>query len=376
MDLLIRSLNEEGYRIDLMLDNTHTAEYPHFQSPVRNFRQLKVDQRLWWRPGRTAIAKRIWEFWRKPLAVDPTWFRNFSAQRYQRIIAVDPLGIATAARLNARARAPLVYLSFELLLSAEAEDGEEIQLKQAERAALQNCPLILIQDPERGRMLAEDNGIDRDRMCYVPVAPVGGLPQRSDYLREQLGISRQQRIVLFQGTLGSWSGRDEWDSLLACWPNDVTLVIHSRRQVGLRHRKLLTELASRYPVCVTDQPVSHTELAKLTASADVGLVSYCPNPDYWHTFGNLKTIGLASGKFATLMMCGVPVLANRQTSLARLVETHRVGTTYDTPTSSAASLTALLAARDEYAANARAYYANQLDPRQPMALFMNRLRHL
>lgn len=373
MCALIESLAGAGWKVDLVVDTTHADEFPKSSLSGSFRRQLNFNDRVWWQPSQPGIARNIWRICNRPFATDPAWFKRFSAKNYDCIVGVDPLGIASAAQLNAIANVPLVYISFEILLADEAEGFEESQLKAAEKQASTVCDLILIQDQDRGRVLAEDNGIQTDKFCFVPVAPAGELPARTDYLRQHLGIPEKQTILLFQGTIAPWSGRDEWESLLSCWGDRFALVTHSRRRIGARHRKFLDRLASRYPVYISDEPVTSEELPVLIASADVGLVSYFPNPDHWHTFGNLDPLGLASGKLSSFLMCGVPVLANHRTSLGRLVQEQQLGATYQSVESSLDCLNTILADRENLSESARTFYETRLDPTQPIADFIARL---
>lgn len=376
MCLLIESLAKAGWQVDLVVDTTHNDEFPESSLAGSLHRQLHFNDRSWWQAGSLGIARNLWRICKQPLATDRAWFKRIAAKKYDCIVGVDPVGIATAAQLNADAKVPLVYVSFELLLADEAEGFEERQLKAAERQASQACDLIWIQDSDRARVLADDNDIHADKFCFVPVAPAGPLPARTDDLRQQLGIPAKQTIVLFQGTIAGWSGRDEWESLLSCWDDTVALVAHSRRKIGARHRKFLDRLASQYPVYISDHPVPSAELPGLIASADVGLVSYFPNPDDWHTFGNLDPLGLASGKLSSFLMCGVPVLVNHRTSLGTLVEKHKLGATYRSTESSMDCLKAIMADWEQYSAFARKFYDSDLDPTGPINDFIARLDQL
>lgn len=373
MCVLVQSLAMAGYHVDLVVDTAHANEFPKFLLSGGKHRPLNFDDRLWWQPKPSGIAKRIWQICRQPSAIDPAWFKRFRSKNYSCILGVDPIGIVTASQLNAIAKVPLVYVSFEMIPSDETESYAEDQLKAVEKQASRSCDLIMIQDQDRANVFAEDNGIGPDKFCFVPVAPAGDLPNKTDYLRDQLNIAPEQSIVLFQGTMAAWSGRDEWEALLSCWTDNIALVVHSRRRLGTRSRKFLNRLASRYPVYISDQPVSQDELSILTASADVGLVSYFPNPETWQTLGNLEPIGLASGKLSTFLMCGVPVLTSQRTSLGRLVEDQRLGAAYDSVESSVESLNRILATRDELSASARSFYENHLDPTKPIADFIDRL---
>ena len=77
--------------------------------------------------------------------------------RYAAIVGVDPVGIAIACRLNAKARRRMAYISFELMLESELDTEYEIALKTKERAAAQVSDIILIQDEQRRDVFCSEN---------------------------------------------------------------------------------------------------------------------------------------------------------------------------------------------------------------------------
>src|SRR5581483_11920877 len=87
------------------------------------------------------------------------------------MIGVDPDGLELAHSL-ARG-APLGYYSLELLLSYELTTPADRQLKARERELSHQAAFVVVQDEERGRLLAEDNALAWERLVLVPNAPAG-----------------------------------------------------------------------------------------------------------------------------------------------------------------------------------------------------------
>lgn len=292
--------------------------------------------------------------------------------RYAGVIGVDPLGIAIAARLNATARRPMAYVSFELMFEAEVEGGYETDLKAQERAAARASDLVVVQDPERRDALCRENGVDADRCILIPVSPEDARPGRTDYLRKRFGLAADDVLVLYQGSLYDWSCRDELAELVSYWPTNWRLVIHCRADQGRRMRRFLEEIASLPNVTVSTEPVSPEELPALTASADIGLACYRATPSSWLTGDNLRLLGLASGKVAYYAMCGLPVLARSFGTLDRLVLDAGMGATYARLSEAPAALSKILASQEQMSAAARSFYETHLDPNPGLTAFCDR----
>ena len=144
MCLLIESLAKARWQVDLVVDTTHSDEFPKSSLSASLHRQLNFNDRLWWQGVSPGIVRNVWRICKQPLATDRAWFKRFAAKKYDCIVGVDPVGIATAACLNSIAKVPQVYVSFEILLSDESEGFEDSQLKAVEKAASKSCDLILI----------------------------------------------------------------------------------------------------------------------------------------------------------------------------------------------------------------------------------------
>jgi hypothetical protein len=146
---------------------------------------------------------------------------------YGCVIGVDPDGLRLAHGL-ARG-APLGYYSLELLLSYELNTLSERQLKAHERALSQQAAFVIVQDEERGRLLAEDNALDWSRVVLVPNAPAGRARRRAErYWHARFDLPESARVVIHSGSLGDWTGIEAIVDSVAGWPADWVLVIHTR----------------------------------------------------------------------------------------------------------------------------------------------------
>lgn len=380
---LIDELLVRGHGVDLL---TPEGTLDSFRRPQRwsqgvevraflpEFGHGDLDVGLGLRVGRK--LKRIVKSFRSGRLSDPLAVERRRARQQTCILGVDPLGIIAAHRVNQTAKRGLAYLSFELLLNHELESDAEKNMKRRESAAIKETGLFLLQDEQRCRLFCEDNGVARQQCVLVPVAPPDQRPAKTDFLHRRLGVAADTRLVLYQGSLSAWGGRDEFEELVSYWPEDVKLVVHSRHQVQRRMRNYLDAISASGRILFSDHPVSADELPMLTASADIGLAGYRPDPDHWTHGENLRSIGLASGKIAYYAMCGLPILARYQPSLAPIIEGHHIGRCYKRLSETGDLIREILENQAQLGNHSRDFYLQQLAPAQHIGPFCDALEAL
>jgi hypothetical protein len=300
-------------------------------------------------------------------------FRPFVRQRYAAVLGVDPLGLVFAAELGRAWNLPLAYASFEILFRNELSARWEEQLKQAELDASDLVRLALVQDPLRGKILCEENNLTADRLVFVPVAPLPMAVDRRNLLREKLGLSSSQRILLMAGSLDAFCSRDLLVSMADLLPENFQLVIHARSTSGARRGLFLDQLARHPRISISRDFLPLENLHELYASADFALVSYSPNPEGWTTYQNIFNIGSASGKAAYAAMCGLPLVTSNLPTYREVFETYRCGAVYETLQDIPKILSTLDAGYAHHAGEARRYYDEQLDPRAGLQNFRTAL---
>jgi glycosyltransferase involved in cell wall biosynthesis len=280
---------------------------------------------------------------------------------YGCVIGVDADGLRLAQGV-ARG-APLGYYSLELLLSYEVSTSTERQLKAHERALSQQAAFVIVQDEERGRLLAEDNALDWSRVVLVPNAPAGPARHRPEpYWHARFDLPQSARVVVHSGSLGDWTGIEAIVDSVVNWPADWVLVIHTRFDAessayvdGLRAR------ADPRRVYFSLKPVPRQEYDPLIDGADVGLAFYVTQAGSAFTQRNVQTIGLSSGKLAYYLRAGLPVIVNRASSIAEVVERDGLGVAVDDAAGIAAALQQVADAYDRYSQGALSFFDQHLD---------------
>jgi hypothetical protein len=280
---------------------------------------------------------------------------------YGCVVGVDPDGLDLAHSI-ARG-APLGYFSLELLLSYELSTPADLQLKAHERELSQKAAFVIVQDEQRGRLLAEDNSIDWSRVVLVPNAPAGPARRRPGrYWHTRFQLPDDKRVVIHSGSLGDWTGIEGIVDSTTSWPAGWVLVIHTRFDAestayigGLRTR------ADPRRVYFSLKPVPRQEYDPLIDGAEVGLAFYVPQSGSAFTQRNVQTIGLSSGKLAYYLRAGLPVVVNQAASIAEVVDARRLGRSVADATGIGEALRHIADGYDAFSAGALRFFDEHQD---------------
>ncbi|GAC1325551.1 MAG: hypothetical protein NVSMB2_24190 [Chloroflexota bacterium] len=295
---------------------------------------------------------------------------------YGCVIGVDPDGLDLADRLAAGA--PLVYFSLELLLSDEITTPSETAIKARERELTQRASFVIVQDAERGRLLAEDNHIPTDRLVLLPNAPPGPARRRPNrYWHERFGLAPDTRVVLHSGSLGDWTGIESILTCVSDWPRNWVLVVHTRYDAeSSGYVDGLRAAADPQRVHFSLRPVPRQDYDALIDGADIGLAFYVPSATSSFTQRNVQTIGLSSGKLAYYLRSGLPVIVNRATSLGDALEVAGCGVAVKDAASIPQALMHIEPRWSAYSDAACAFFAEHLNIERAFAVVLDRMAAL
>jgi glycosyltransferase involved in cell wall biosynthesis len=285
---------------------------------------------------------------------------NPSTEPYECVIGVDPDGLALAQDLAHGA--PVAYYSLELLLSNEISAADR-RLKEQERALSRAAPFVVVQDADRGRLLAEDNALDPEQVVLVPNAPPGPARRRpSRYWHTKFGLPADRRIVLHSGSLGDWTGIEDLVRAVPGWPEPWVLVVHTRYAAETSpYVDRLRAQADPARVLFSLTPVDRAAYDELIDAADVGLAFYVATGDSSFTQTNIQTIGLSSGKLAYYLRAGLPVIVNRAASIGEPLEAAGCGFAVEDAEHVKAALSRVAADYDRLSDNACRFFDEHLD---------------
>ena len=308
----------------------------------------------------------------RPLSRKFSFDKLFLSRHHERpyvcVIGQDPEGLVSAAPYAERLGVPLIYWSFELLLSEEALNSGKKKLKQREIIDNHKAEITLIQDQWRGDAIRLDNGIDPASLIFVPNAPRGAARrQKSDYLSRRLNIAPEKKIILCAGMLGHWTMSAELAGAAMSWPEEYVLVLQSHSPRALYgadpHLDELVRSVDPARVIISFDPVPSSDYRALMDSADVGLAFYAPQSSRDSTQGrNVYLMGLSSGKFAGYLHSGLPVVANDGVIGPRdVVDSSGCGISVSSPDQISSALEGIFRNYQLYSDNSVRYFNQDLE---------------
>jgi glycosyltransferase involved in cell wall biosynthesis len=290
-------------------------------------------------------------------------WRLHRSSPYRCVIGVEPEGLWQATWLGRLIRVPVIYYSLELLLSPEASNGSQKRSKKRETAFSRKARFVIIQDEERARLLANDNGIPIEQFALVPNAPLG--PARrspSYYWNKRFGFPSDQRVVLHAGSIDQWTGIEEIVLSVRSWPEKWIFVVHSPSNAESSELvKRLRELAVPGRVFFSLQPVTRQEYDMLVDGADIGIAFYVSTFGSAYTTENLKTLGLSSGKIAYYLRAGLPVIVNQAASISELLRRERCAIAVENGRNIGMAIAQIAQQYQDYSERAFHVFENYLD---------------
>jgi len=252
------------------------------------------------------------------------------------IIGVDRNGVIEAAQIGKNLAIPYIYLSYEIFF----EDETSFEFKEKEREACLSISAAIVQDKERAKLLCKESNIDPNKVLLLPF---GGRPipqpKKNLHLREKFGISGNKKIGLMMGTLAYHTGFLKIIESLKAWPQDWVFVLHGRYGIKGDLYRYLDQFTSYQNLYLSHESLEkQSDLEILLGSADLGIALYDATYQSEYDGKNIKYIGMASGKIATYLQHGVPVMTNEIGILSEYVKRHQLGVVVNTPIDIALSL--------------------------------------
>lgn len=258
------------------------------------------------------------------------------------LIGIDPRGLVAAGRMNRYMRTKVGYFSFEIFLRKECRLLRVRHRKNAERSYSQGVQFAVVQDSRRLGLLKGENRFPANcNFFLIPVAP-GKVAVRYDKykLRKEFNLPADKKLIVHSGTVDRWTGIDKvLDLAESAWDTTYWLVIHSRSKFPETNpfKARVKALQSQgCQISLRDTPFKETgDYYRFLSAFDIGLALYFPhtssyadmNGDDIYVGANIEEIGLASGKFSTYMMLGIPTITMENGIFRHLQKTFDFGAT-------------------------------------------------
>lgn len=317
-------------------------------------------------------------------SIGPDFERRHASIPYTAIIGVDPEGLTDASLFAKRLDVPLIYWSLELLFMDEITTKQQKMLKYNEIVLSRKSAFTIIQDKWRAQALIEENGISADKIVLVPNSPLGKAKRSSNsFLHDRLKIDRDRKIVLCAGTITGWAMSKEVVEAARTWPHEFVLVMHSRRSAygplyGEYHEAVFHS-ADPSNVVFSFEPVHANQLPDLVGSADIGVAFYSPSllPNGTEKLQkNLEIMGFSSGKLATYLKCGLPIVTNAENGFRSLIESYNCGVWVTHPSETKDALQKIMAHYNNFSFNACRCFNEKLEFEAHFDQVIERIREL
>lgn len=380
-------LAERGYAVDIFTDSeqpprfVHGGDLPirvHLPRPPSKQGAKEVPAISWGSPVRPGIPRRsrrllpgaiadlvgeLWTVlrWRLPRApvlhcIRRAWSVSGAHGPYTCFIGAEPYGLMAATVLGLMRGVPTIYWSLELWPWKESRGLVARIRKILECLCHRRAEFTIIQDEDRARFVARENRTrPASPFVIVPAAARGpARAQRGDDWRTRLGIPRSQKILLYAGSIETWSRPVELVVAAQDWPADWVLLLH-----GFGSAELIDQVRGhcRVPgrVHLSFEVLPYHELDSLISSADIGLAFYEDLGPNW------SLIGSASGKLSHYLKCGLPVITNSFPSIERIVDAYGCGICVPSPAQIAEAARKIFSDYTTYRANAVRCFEEKLE---------------
>ena len=293
-----------------------------------------------------------------------------SRKKYDLMIGVDRLGLIEAYYKKNINKTPYVFMSFEIFFADENVGG----YKTLEIKASKDIEFWTVQDYVRGDLLANENDLNKNRCMYIPVASSGEGHLSNIRLRDRLGIDLDKKVAIMMGGIYEWAMVIEIVKSVTSWPSDWVLILHDRYG---NTKKSLVDLgldinAINKKIFISeDAPDMVDDLGIVLSGINVGLAFYRPNFSSGYCGKNLQNLGFASGKIATYLRYGVPIIVNEIGLYAAAARINGFGLVVESPSVIHSVLDNI--SDSHFVSASQKYFLAELDFNNYKDGFMNRM---
>lgn len=313
---IVEILCEKGYAVDVRSPKKYFSQIvscTNSRMLLHNEMAERIKSRIINVSGQYRIANKICK----------VFYRDLKHSSYDLVIGVDRQGIIDASIIADFLKVPYGLISYEIFF--EEETGKRI--KEIEKEACKNVSFAVCQDNLRSKHLATENNIPLEKIINIPVAGrqvKQGI--KTEYLSKKLHIEYGKKIALLAGQIADWTMLKEIIDGLPLWPDDWAVVLHNR--YGGAEKKLQynrdADMPSNLHFSTESLPDIHM-MSQLLNSVDLGIAFYKPKKGNAGAGCNLKYIGMSSGKIATYLQHGLPVMINDIGIMSEYVKKYDLG---------------------------------------------------
>lgn len=253
----------------------------------------------------------------------PWWLRQVFGKRYDYIIASGVRALFLMGIYGLVTGKRYIYLSLELYIRKEMNSWKGRIFKFLEGFFNRKAIFSIIQDNNRAAILQRENGVDLSDILIFPNSSVSsnGAVKSKKTLGEKYGVTGR-RVALYAGSIfAKWAMTSELIRDALTWPEDWTLLLHSRAKLEELTR-LIPELRDHDhdKILLSNNPLSEKNYEEMVRGADVGIALY-----NGYVSENMYYVGYSSGKIAQYLKCGIPIIVNELPLINELINDYTCG---------------------------------------------------
>ncbi len=290
---------------------------------------------------------------------------------YDLVVGVDR-GIIEASIIASALEVPCGLISYEIFFADEAG----VQFKQTEIHACQNISFAICQDEIRSAQLSKENRIPLEKIINIPVA--GRAVKRGErcwYFHDKFGIDHRKKIALLAGSIDKWTMAEELIESVSRWDPEWVLVLHNRYGLDGGVHTIYERYKNKPNIYFSFDPVKLVQdMHILLHSCDLGIALYRATKQGIFTGNNLTYLGMASGKIATYLQHGLPLLINEIGEMSRYVESYGLGISLKS--GDGINPGALCEAPFAYKERCYGFFENKLDLNKTIHPFLDKMNSL
>jgi len=217
----------------------------------------------------------------KDLLPLPYWLIQSSAKiikskKYKYLIGVEKKGLSWAGWHGVEFNIPFIYHSLELYTYRHPDlyqIPKGVRTKITEEYFHRKSAATIIQDPERGQILLQDNGLKETQLLYLPVSVLDDPDKNRNhdtYLHEKFHLPKDQILILQFGLFYDRRYTVELVTIAQSFPENWTLVLHG---YGLSNEYInrIKEMNKGNNVILSLELVPPDQIPRIINSAHIGL---------------------------------------------------------------------------------------------------------
>lgn len=272
-------------------------------------------------------------------------------QNVHTIIAIDHLALNWAVNCTHK-DTKLVFWSHDIISTDHTWYRSYFirKMLNSNRKNVGKYKFIIVQDPDRGKVLDSILHSPEIRKFYLPVS------LKDDEFSKKISLEKAQRqsfkkINIMHITISEGRGSD---LLLNAYQNmDDNIILHFRGGISKNMLDMIKN-SQRKPVIHSIQD-SFSKMREVISNVDIGFVSYlvkCSN-DYY--------VSKSTGQTVEFLRLGIPIITFGLNDLEGFVETNKVGVHIRDVKDLESAINIIIENYSEYSVNARNIYIKMFD---------------